>query len=170
MHACKKTNGRANSTGKPIRFHYADVRDGVIHSGTDEKTKLFIRGLHQLNSVQKDKQIRPRHIRVLLEVLQKADQLDVDFFFKMSKIDKQLSKFDKRYIGVAQIFRRLHWRPAATTRTRVSQAGLVRYRRESAAATNVILRRQDVGCWERHLPVVRHLHTRGEFCGMICNA
>jgi hypothetical protein len=81
--------------GKHVRFHYADVRNGVIHSGTRDDMKTVIRDLQELHNVfYGDEPFRSRHIKVLNLIVKKFERQDVDFFFRLAKIDKQLKKIN----------------------------------------------------------------------------
>jgi hypothetical protein len=74
-----------------VRFHYADVRSGVIHSQTDQATKEVVKELQDLHrSFFVTGRLRPRNVKFMLSILNKHDTLNVDYFFKLAKIDKQL--------------------------------------------------------------------------------
>ncbi len=75
---------------KPIRFHYSDVRDGVIHSGTEDETKLVVKQLQELGKLENENEVKEKHIRFLIEFVDHVRTRDVDYFFRLTKIDKQL--------------------------------------------------------------------------------
>lgn len=89
---------------KNIRFHYSDVRQGVIHTSLDEKTKDVVTQLQKIQELWDNKRgVTNKDIRLVETLLTKFKQKDVDWFFRFSKIDKQLKHIsDKRY---EQLFR-----------------------------------------------------------------
>jgi hypothetical protein len=83
--------------GKPIRFHYADVRSGVIHSGTDAKDQIIVKQFQDLVKIQDEKNPpKARDYELLLKFIDKFERGDIDYFFRLTKIDKQLAQLDKQ--------------------------------------------------------------------------
>ena len=81
--------------GNRVRFHYSDVRDGVIHSGTDEKTKTQIQMLQQIQTKLFKRQMLNVSQFLFLKLIVKHYRANnVDYFFKLTKIDKQLKKIN----------------------------------------------------------------------------
>ncbi len=81
---------------KQIRFHYSDVRSGVIHSKTRSEHAVLIKDLQELRKKSND--FGMKHIAVLKNLITRflaAEEKDVDFFFRISKIDKQLGVIAK---------------------------------------------------------------------------
>jgi hypothetical protein len=78
---------------KPIRFHYADVRSGVIHSETKEDVRIVIKQLQEIYNLHED-QVKNKHLSFLLELMKRIEDRDVNYFFRLTKIDKQLKRID----------------------------------------------------------------------------
>jgi len=71
---------------RPVRFHYADVRSGVLHEQTPSETREVVKELQRLHRSRDGQHLVPLGKRMI----QKYIDHDVDFFFKLCKIDKQL--------------------------------------------------------------------------------
>lgn len=80
---------------KPIRFHYSDVREGVIHSGTSFEERSHINVIRDLFNL-KNGDIKQHHMNKLRMFYEKYLEGNVDFFFRLSKIDKQLAKIPQQ--------------------------------------------------------------------------
>lgn len=93
---------------KNIRFHYSDVRQGVIHSSLDEKSKDVVTQLRNIHELWDEKRaVTNKDVRLIETLLTKFKQKDVDFFFKFSKIDKQIKHIsDKRYHELFRMYLR----------------------------------------------------------------
>ncbi len=81
---------------KQIRFHYSDVRSGVIHSKTRSEHAVFIKDLQELSKRTSD--FGAKHFAILRKLITQflaAGDDDVNFFFHISKIDKQLGAIAK---------------------------------------------------------------------------
>lgn len=77
--------------GKPIRFHYSDIRSGVIHSETKDIDD--VKQLQELHLLQQSEQPpKEKHIEFILNLIDKFTHLDIDYIFRLMKIDKQLNK------------------------------------------------------------------------------
>lgn len=89
--------------GKPIRFHYSDVRIGVIHSKTSKEAGTFIKEFQHiwLNS---PKQPKPKHRKILLKVIDAYLDKNIDYLFHLSKIDKQLNKLDMSIVMLLHLY------------------------------------------------------------------
>ncbi len=75
---------------KPIRFHYADVRTGVIQSTMEKDERILI---SQMQFRRRPiKKLTTNNIEPYLKLLQRLQKRDVDFLFRYGKIDKQLQK------------------------------------------------------------------------------
>lgn len=93
FHTCLTRKLRASCLYKNVRFHYADVRGGVFHSGTNKETRDTIfqfRDLHKVWHIDGISKIRLQNIKFIDELLDHYEKLDVDYFFRLAKIDKQL--------------------------------------------------------------------------------
>lgn len=89
----KRSKGKCEFNGRPIRFHHADVRSGVLHSQTDKETETIIKEYHKSWDIaERGKVPTMRHVDTLEKLVKKYAEKNVDFFFHMSKIDKQLKK------------------------------------------------------------------------------
>jgi hypothetical protein len=75
-----------------IRFHYSDVRKGVIHSRTDEKHAIMIKELHKLNKALDDGTVTKADVQTMIRFVKMIDPQDPTFLFKISKIDKALQR------------------------------------------------------------------------------
>ncbi len=71
-----------------IRFHYSDVRGGVIHSESEDES---IEVINQLRAI-KTEVPKEKHVKFLLSVIKRFQDGDIDYFFKLSKIDKQFKR------------------------------------------------------------------------------
>lgn len=78
--------------GKPIRFHYSDIRYGVIHSGTDRKEQIIIKQLRKLRDVDEKAPAKEKDLKLIQNIITKFRDGDIDYFFRLMKIDKQLTK------------------------------------------------------------------------------
>jgi hypothetical protein len=81
---------------KQIRFHFSDVRSGVIHSKTRSEHAVFIKDLQDLRNRTSD--FSAKHFAILRKLVTRflsATDDDVNFFFHISKIDKQLGAIAK---------------------------------------------------------------------------
>lgn len=89
----QQMKSKCEFNGHPIRFHYSDVRSGVLHSKTDTEAKTVIQEYHKSWDVlYRGKVPTVQHIDALEKLVKKYEEHDVDFFFHISKIDKQLNK------------------------------------------------------------------------------
>lgn len=84
-----------------VRFHYADTRQGVIHTQTKEDSKVVIRQLQRFWKLEVQK-LKPSDLTWALEFVEKMEHLEenVDFFFHLAKIDKQLRKINDPFVTV----------------------------------------------------------------------
>ena len=80
---------------KPIRFHYSDVREGVIHSGSGFEDRLMIQLLRELLQID-NKDVTSREMHLLLTLVDKFITDKVDYFFRLTKIDKQINKITNK--------------------------------------------------------------------------
>lgn len=88
--------------GDRIRFHYADVRSGVIHSGTEPKLKTqidILKSLYHVFYKNDFANMTTQHVRLINTFLEHYEQFDTDYFFKLGKIDKQLKKINRPTIN-----------------------------------------------------------------------
>lgn len=76
-----------------IRFHYSDVRAGAIHSGTSSEDQVTVKEWQRLQSVL-EKDVKPADIRFNLMIIDKYEKSDWEYFFRLTKIDKQLRRID----------------------------------------------------------------------------
>jgi hypothetical protein len=85
--------------GKQIRFHYSDVRSGAIHKTIAEADKVIVKQLQEIYKVREtpDK-VKEWHIKLLLTFIDKFEQGDIDYFFRLTKIDKQLKRIENKSI------------------------------------------------------------------------
>jgi hypothetical protein len=95
-HCFRRLKTECQYYGKPIRFHYADVRRGVLHSGTEKEERAFIAQIQFQQS--RIRTIGKKHIEPYLRLLQKLQARDVNFFFRYGKIDKQLKHIKDKHI------------------------------------------------------------------------
>lgn len=85
---------RCEFYGKRVRFHYSDVRAGVIHKGTDAKSQIRVKKLHELYDLTEDR-VNQKHVKFMMQLLKRFEKGDIDYFFRLTKIDKQLAKLAK---------------------------------------------------------------------------
>jgi hypothetical protein len=97
--------GKANG---PIRFHYSDVRAGVIHTQTDSKDRIIINKLHELDTLEPNK-IKKKDIEFVITLLDEFAKGNVDFFFRLTKIDRQLREIkDSSIVARLKLYMILH--------------------------------------------------------------
>lgn len=85
--------------GKPIRFHYSDVRQGIIHQGMDNSDQEIIKEIRAIRQkVNEGALFTKRDVAFVVKIMQKVLDGDVAFFTKLTKIDKQFKKIKDPYI------------------------------------------------------------------------
>ncbi len=77
--------------GRPIRFHYSDVREGVWHSGTEFEDRITIKMIRELLNVE-NIDVQLHHKNILHLLLEKFLKSNIKYFFGLTKIDKQLNR------------------------------------------------------------------------------
>lgn len=104
FHNCwQKAKEQCEFHGKRIRFHYSDVRAGVIHKEIESKVQEVVTQLHEIRQLHdKPEKFKKHHVEFVLMLVDRFLLKDVDFFFQFSKIDRQLygSKIDKERRGI----------------------------------------------------------------------
>jgi len=93
FHCLQKSKQACEYRVNPVRFHYTDVRRGVIYSETDEKTKVLVNDLRK--AFDFNKPLKGSKLRFVSKLLDKIKQRDVDFFFHLTKLDRQLRELSK---------------------------------------------------------------------------
>lgn len=90
---------------KPIRFHYSDIRSGVIHSETETKERIDIRqirGIYKHGGIGSKENLTQNDINFLKKLIDKAHDGNIDYFFHLTKIDKQLREIEQVNSSIAQ--------------------------------------------------------------------
>ena len=98
-HKCKFSN---------IKFHYSDVRHGVIHTGTADEEKVVLKDIYNLHAKLSNKNITQADeikyykssLYLMNKYLDKNNDKKVNFFFEYSKIDKQLKNVDNKIVKI----------------------------------------------------------------------
>lgn len=85
---------------RQIRFHYSDPREGVLHSQTSTEGIEIIKDLQSLRKVETAQDLNIDHFNVLGRLFREYRAKNVDFFFHISKIDKQLREIGKTNQGM----------------------------------------------------------------------
>lgn len=78
-----------------IRFHYADTRDGVIHTETKEDSKVVIRELQKFGRLEA-RDLKQSDLLWAFKFFEKMNRSreNIPFLFHFAKIDKQLRKIN----------------------------------------------------------------------------
>lgn len=87
----QRTKTMCQFFGKPIRFHYSDVREGVWHSGTEFEDRVMIKMIRELMNIE-NIDVKLHHKNILRSLLEKFIKSDLNYFFRLTKIDKQLNR------------------------------------------------------------------------------
>lgn len=77
-----------------IRFHYSDVRSGVIHSSSDLEDRSMVKHIRELLAIH-NVDVGLKHKNILRNLIDKFLQSDVTYFFRLTKIDKQLKALNR---------------------------------------------------------------------------
>lgn len=85
--------------GKQIRFHYSDVRVGVIHKTIDKADEAIVKQLQEIWKIHNEPgKVKQHHVQFMLLLLDKLEARDVNYFFRLTKIDKQLKRISDKNI------------------------------------------------------------------------
>lgn len=99
FHNCfQRTKTACQFFGRPIRFHYSDVREGVWHSTTEFEDRVMIKMIRELGNVE-NTEVKLHHKNILNILLDKFINSDIKYFFRLTKIDKQLNRIKDEMSG-----------------------------------------------------------------------
>ncbi len=97
LNCLQRLKQRCEFYNKPIRFHYSDIRHGVI--GTDDKSNIIVKQIQEIHQLVFDEnsKINKTQIQFIINLDKKLREnvIDIDHFFRLTKIDKQLAKLKK---------------------------------------------------------------------------
>lgn len=94
---CLRRKMQCEFKNKAIRFHNSDIRQGVMHRGLGDTEREIIKEIHAIRkrALSKSKtRMTTSQMKFVIKLFEKIIAEDIDFFMKMTKLDKQFKKID----------------------------------------------------------------------------